>query len=50
LAVGVGEDGGGAGELVDVGGVDVGGAVAAEFGAEVVDGDEEDVGFGGGGG
>ena len=44
LAVGTVEAEARGGEGVDVGAVDVVGAVAAELGAEVVDGDEENVG------
>jgi hypothetical protein len=45
LAVGVREEGAAGGEGVDVRGLDVGETVAAEFGSEVVGGDEEDVGL-----
>lgn len=44
LAVGAEEGGAGGGEFVDVGADDVFGSEAMEFGAEVIDGDEEDVG------
>lgn len=49
LAIGVGEDGATAGEGVDVGGMNVAGAVATELGTHVVDGNEQDVADTGGG-
>lgn len=45
LAIGTLEKAPARGELVDVGGDGVFGAVATEFGAEIIDCDEEDVGL-----